>query len=116
MVAFPATCLSLLSITVNILKKYKPGMRDVRNKTFANDRTGKPPPHPRQKTWLTTSRSENPGPLPSQVDYEALFYKNYGEVAKEYDKDYLKKYGEDLDTTLIFVGPASAYDKQVLIR
>jgi hypothetical protein len=72
--------------------------------------------HPRQKTWLTTSRSENPGPLPSQVDYEAPFYANYRKVAEEYDKDYLKKYGEDLDTTLIFVGSTSGSDEHVLIR
>ncbi|KAF9780437.1 hypothetical protein BJ322DRAFT_1082849 [Thelephora terrestris] len=59
---------------------------------------------------------ENPGPLPSQVDYEARFYANYRKVAEEYDKDYLKKYGEDLDTTLIFAGLFSAVTSAFIIQ
>jgi hypothetical protein len=50
------------------------------------------------------------------VEHEARFYKNYGDVAKEYDDDYLKKYREDLETTLLFVGSVSPYDEHVLIR
>jgi hypothetical protein len=43
--------------------------------------------------------------LPIQDDYQAQFYDHYRRVADEYDKDFLKKYEEDLDTTLIFVSP-----------
>lgn len=41
--------------------------------------------------------------LPTQEDHKARFYDNYRKVAEEYDKEFLKKYEEDLNTTLIFV-------------
>ena len=62
------------------------------------------------KLSLTTSRSQK------QDDREARFYDNYRRVAEEYDKDLLKKYGGDLDTTLIFVGSAQSFDEHVLIE
>ena len=40
---------------------------------------------------------------PPQEDPQAQFYKEYHKVAEEYDKEFLKKYDEDLNTTLIFV-------------
>ena len=40
---------------------------------------------------------------PIQEDYQAQFYADYRKVADEYDKEFLKKYDEDLNTTLIFV-------------
>jgi hypothetical protein len=39
----------------------------------------------------------------NQEDHQARFYEDYRKVAEEYDKDFLKKYDEDLNTTLIFV-------------
>lgn len=42
---------------------------------------------------------------PIQYDYRARFYDDYRKVAEEYDKEFLKKHDEDLNTTLIFVGP-----------
>ena len=36
-------------------------------------------------------------------DLRARFYNHYREEAEEYDKDFMKKYDEDLNTTLIFV-------------
>ena len=63
---------------------------------------------------LTTSCSQNQGTPPAQDDHEARFYDNYRKVAEEYDKDFLKKYGGDLDTTLIFVGSTSSFDERVL--
>ena len=36
-------------------------------------------------------------------DHQAQFYECYRKVAEEYDKEFLKKYDEDLTTTLIFV-------------
>lgn len=41
--------------------------------------------------------------LPPQEDHQARFYENYRKVAEEYDKEFLKKHDEDLNTTLIFV-------------
>ena len=32
------------------------------------------------------------------------FYDKFQREADEHDRDFMKKYGEDLDTTLIFVG------------
>ena len=55
---------------------------------------------------LTTSRSQKQGTLSTQGDHQTQFYDYYRKVAEEYDKDFLKRYGEDLDTTLIFVGYA----------
>ena len=62
---------------------------------------------------LTTSCSQQQGALLTQ-DREARFYDNYRKLAEEYDKDFLKKYGEDLDTTLIFVGSPSGLDEHLL--
>ena len=63
---------------------------------------------------LTTSHSQKQGALSAQDDDETRFYDNYRKVAEEYDKDFLKKYGGDLDTTLIFVGSTSSFDRHVL--
>ena len=38
-----------------------------------------------------------------QEDHQARFYADYRKVADEYDKEFLEKYGENLNTTLIFV-------------
>lgn len=35
--------------------------------------------------------------------YKARFYEDYCKEAERYDKDFLKKHEEDLNTTLIFV-------------
>ena len=50
--------------------------------------------------------SRQHGVLPAREDHQAEFYKDYRRVAEEYDREFLGKYGEDLNTTLIFVGPA----------
>ena len=53
---------------------------------------------------LRFSCSQNQAPPPAnQEDHQAKFYKYYHEVAMEFDKEFLKKYDDDLDTTLIFV-------------
>jgi len=36
-------------------------------------------------------------------DHRARFYETYHKEAEEFDKDFIKKYDEDLNTTLIFV-------------
>ena len=43
--------------------------------------------------------------LPStKEDLRTKFYEKYRREAEEYDKDFIKKYDEDMNTTLIFVG------------
>ena len=39
----------------------------------------------------------------TQEDHRARFYEDYRKVSEEYDKEFLKKHDEDLNTTLIFV-------------
>lgn len=41
--------------------------------------------------------------MPVQEGHRARFYADYRKVAEEYDKEFLDKYDEDLNTTLIFV-------------
>jgi len=41
--------------------------------------------------------------MPQQEDARTRFYKIYRKEAEEYDKEFMKKYDEDLNTTLIFV-------------
>ena len=36
-------------------------------------------------------------------DPRSRFYEDYRKVAEEYDKEFMKRYDEDLNTTLIFV-------------
>ena len=52
---------------------------------------------------------------PIQEGYEARFYADYRKVADEYDKEFLKKHDEDLNTTLIFVSFTSSFSELVLI-
>ena len=39
----------------------------------------------------------------NQEDPRAEFYKQYHKEAEEYDKEFIKRHDEDLNTTLIFV-------------
>ena len=52
----------------------------------------------------------------TQEDHQARFYVDYRRVADQYDEEFLKKYNEDLTTTLIFVSFASIFSKYVLTR
>ena len=42
---------------------------------------------------------------PIQEDPRAKFYDVYRRKAEEYDREFIKKYDENLNTTLIFVSP-----------
>ena len=39
----------------------------------------------------------------TQEDHRTKFYERYRHEAEEYDREFIKKYDEDLNTTLIFV-------------
>jgi len=43
-------------------------------------------------------------------DTRSRFYKDYRKVAEEYDREFNKRYDEDLNTTLIFVSLAGRSD------
>jgi len=49
-----------------------------------------------------------------QEDLRAQFYERYRKEAEEYDKDFMKKHDEDLNTTLIFVGYTYSSGARVL--
>jgi hypothetical protein len=55
-----------------------------------------------RKSALEPSSSQNKEPPPT-MDLRGKFYEHYRKEAEEYDKDFLKKHDEDLNTTLIFV-------------
>ena len=40
---------------------------------------------------------------PTQEDYRTKFYDIYYGVAEDYDREFIKRYDEDLNTSLIFV-------------
>jgi len=55
--------------------------------------------------------------LPStQEDPRARFFEDYRNEAEEYDREFMKKYDEDLNTTLIFVSFAWCLGVHALIR
>ena len=51
---------------------------------------------------LISHRKKQDEKLPGE-DLRTKFYERYRELADGYDKDFMKKYEKDLDTTLIFV-------------
>jgi len=42
--------------------------------------------------------------LSTREDLRTKFYEKYRHEAEEYDREFIKKYDEDMSTTLIFVG------------
>ena len=50
-----------------------------------------------------------PHPLGTTSSAPVEFYDKFQREADERDSDFVKKYGEDLDTTLIFVGFLSCF-------
>ncbi|KAF9780472.1 hypothetical protein BJ322DRAFT_1011907, partial [Thelephora terrestris] len=62
-----------------------------------------------------TLRNRERGALASQDDHEARFYDKYHKVSEEYDKEFLKRYDVDLDTTLIFAGLFSTVTSAFII-
>ena len=63
---------------------------------------------------LNASHRKTEGPTSQQEDPRTRFYKIYRREAEEYDKEFMKKYDEDLNTTLIFVSLARCPDTRVL--
>ncbi|KAJ7763475.1 hypothetical protein B0H16DRAFT_1527938 [Mycena metata] len=55
-------------------------------------------------------------PDPPSTDNKTVFWTAYKTLADEYDKDIQRKYGNDLDTTLIFAGLFSAVSSAFIIQ
>lgn len=58
---------------------------------------------------------ENEQSPAQQIDHRALFYEKYHKEAEDFDKEFMKKYDENLNTTLIFVGRLSERSGQYLL-
>ena len=89
--------------------------RTVEGRVFNNRPIGTFPfaPDPTITNPVCSPRQEI---LPvDKEDHQAQFYQAYRKVAEEYDKEFLKKYEEDLNTTLIFVSFVSNFTERVLI-
>ena len=80
----------------------------------ATDELVSPAAVPGNLTALTRARSRRRGGFSVQEDYEAQFYKDYREVAEEYDREFLEKYDDDLNMTLIFVSSTQGLDDRTL--
>ncbi|KAK7031910.1 hypothetical protein R3P38DRAFT_2521963 [Favolaschia claudopus] len=53
---------------------------------------------------------------PTATDKKTAFWNGYNALATEYDKEFLQKYGTDLDTSLIFAGLFSAVASAFIIQ
>ena len=56
------------------------------------------------------------GPISQQDHLRTKFYKHYQKEAAEYDREFMKKYDDDLNTTLIFVRPAHRQNARSLTQ
>ena len=63
-----------------------------------------------------TPRNSKQDILSAQEDYQSQFYKHYRREADEYDREFMEKYDEDLNTTLIFVSFVWCLSVRVLTR
>jgi len=64
-------------------------------------------------TAVVYSSHRNEKEFPHE-DLRAQFYELYRKEAEEYDKESMKRYDEDLNTTLIFVGYTHCLDARML--
>ena len=72
---------------------------------------------PRQiRVPLRSPRSTKQGLPSTQEDPRARFFEDYCNEAEEYDREFMKKYDEDLNTTLIFVSSVWCSGVRVLTR
>jgi len=76
------------------------GTNDGKVRTIASSFIGRSDPPHRKKG----------GPMSRQEYLRARFYRHYQREAEEYDREFTKKYDDDLNTTLIFVSLARNLD------
>ena len=88
----------------------------VGDRTTVDGWMGKPS-FPAQLECYLDSCSWKPSNLSStHENHQSRFYEYYRKEAEEYDKEFMKKHGEDLDTTLIFVSSVCSPRPHVFIR
>ncbi|KAF9781528.1 hypothetical protein BJ322DRAFT_1111455 [Thelephora terrestris] len=66
--------------------------------------------------WQQPENNWKQDELPTPEDYRAESYNHYCDVAGKHDKEFLKKYDQDLNTTLIFAGLLSAVTSAFIIQ
>ena len=71
--------------------------------TGDNRQIGKIPIMSGKNLTKVRSRDSKLGVPSIQVNHRTQFFEDYRKEAEEYDKEFMKKYDEDLNTTLIFV-------------
>ena len=71
---------------------------------------------PDQNVTQAPGSRKPPDLPPAQEDHRSRFYADYHKEAEEYDKEFMKKHDEDLDTTLIFVSFGPCLGVPVLTR
>ena len=62
---------------------------------------------------LYLPRSQGKGSPPTE-DHRARFYETYNQEAEDYDREFVKRYEGDLNTTLILVSPVRCSDSHLL--
>ena len=65
---------------------------------------------------LNPSQRRKEGPVPKQEYLRARFYGHYRREAEEYDREFMGKYEDDLNTTLVFVSAANRPNARLLTR
>ena len=71
---------------------------------------------PCTRVLLRSPRSRKQDPPSTQEDPRARFFEDYGNEAEEYDREFMKKHDEDLNTALIFVSSARRSGVRVLTQ
>ena len=104
----------LLSIAARFSRKDGKGTA-VWNRVLNPRQTGNFP-HALTMASLRPACSPKHEAMPTQEDHRTRFFEEYREVAKEYDKEFLKKHDEDLNTTLIFVSFLWVFPQSVLTK
>ena len=75
-----------------------------------NRKMGRVPFHVPPEHYRNFSYSQGQDARSTPEDIRSRFYEDYRKVADEYDKEFNKRYDEDLNTTLIFVSLESCSD------
>ena len=79
---------------------------------------GRVQPHVHLEHHLNVSHSQkrDTRSTPEDIRSRFRFYEDYRKVAEEYDREFNKRYDDDLNTSLIFVSLTGCLDAHGLIR
>ena len=88
-----------------VLLSLTPNGRQTTRESLVNDNGERVPQQLEDRLLSSPTTTPKLDEISAQGDLQARFYDHYHKVAEEYDKEFLKKHDEDLNTTLIFVSP-----------